>query len=209
MATLHRDAWIEKTARKPAVRAKKVIATTACAPSKRAAVVNVRETHSSAWLSHAEHGAYRTLANDVVRVSSFVALYRLSGIDRITLIKSGISPIAVGDMAKAMGVARETIAKTLGLSISTIDRKVKEAQPLSRDQGESVVGLAKLIGQVQAMVEQSGDPEGFDAAQWVAQWLNRPLPALGNRPPSAFMDTAEGREVISDLVAMSQSGAYA
>lgn len=208
MATLHRDAWTGKATRKPVVRAKKTTATSVAAARTRTAVVSARKTAVATWLSHTGH-ATPPLAKDVVRMSSFVALYRLTGIDRITLIKSGVNPAAVGDMARVMGVARESLAKTLGLSISTIDRKVKEAHPLSREQGESVVGLAKLIGQVQAMVEQSGDATGFDAGHWVAEWLKRPVPALGNRPPSDFMDTAEGRELVSDLVAMSQSGAYA
>ncbi len=72
-----------------------------------------------------------------------------------------------------------------------------------------VLGLAHLVEQVQAMVQQSGDPAGFDAAQWVAQWLEKPLPALGGKRPAEFMDSAEGLAIISNLVARMQSGAYA
>lgn len=77
------------------------------------------------------------------------------------------------------------------------------------EQGERVVALAKMIGQVQTMVAESGDPEGFDAAQWLASWLERSVPALGGRCPGEYMDTAEGRELLSQLLAMTQSGAYA
>jgi len=45
--------------------------------------------------------------------------------------------------------------------------------------GGGVDITARLIGQVQAMVEQSGNPEGFDAAHWLGAWLDEPLPALG------------------------------
>jgi uncharacterized protein (DUF2384 family) len=72
-----------------------------------------------------------------------------------------------------------------------------------------VVGMAKLIGQVQTMVEESGDPTGFDAAQWLARWLDEPLPALDGKRPAEYMDTAEGRDLVSNLLAMAQSGAYA
>lgn len=59
------------------------------------------------------------------------------------------------------------------------------------------------------MVSESGDPEGFDAAHWVSDWLNTPLPALGGHHPATYMDTAEGQKLVSNLLAMVQSGAYA
>jgi uncharacterized protein (DUF2384 family) len=68
---------------------------------------------------------------------------------------------------------------------------------------------AELIHQVEVMVQQSGNPEGFDSAEWVARWLEAPCPALGGQCPSAYMATAEGQELVSSLLAMMQSGAYA
>ena len=58
-------------------------------------------------------------------------------------------------------------------------------------------------------VEESGDPTDFDAPAWTATWLDRPLPALGGRKPADFMDTAEGQQLVSNLIARMQSGAYA
>ena len=69
--------------------------------------------------------------------------------------------------------------------------------------------MVKLVAQVQVMVEQSGDPTGFDAATWVAHWIDEPLPALGGNRPVEYMDTVEGQELVFNLVARMQSGAYA
>ena len=69
-------------------------------------------------------------------------------------------------------------------------------------------GLARLVGQVQAMVEESGKPAGFDTAAWVASWLDRPLAALDGQRPAELMDTAEGQALVSQLVARMQSAAY-
>jgi uncharacterized protein (DUF2384 family) len=66
-----------------------------------------------------------------------------------------------------------------------------------------------LIAQVQTMVEESGNPNGFDAARWVREWLQKPLPALGGKRPVEYMSTQEGRELVGRLLAMAQSGAYA
>ncbi|MCV2357037.1 MbcA/ParS/Xre antitoxin family protein [Paucibacter sp. B2R-40] len=71
-----------------------------------------------------------------------------------------------------------------------------------------LVGKARLVGQVQQMVAESGDQEGFDAAAWVEQWLESPLPALGGRKPATFMDTTDGQALVATLLARMQTGAY-
>jgi Protein of unknown function (DUF2384) len=69
--------------------------------------------------------------------------------------------------------------------------------------------FADLVHQVEKIVAESGNPEGFDAGQWLAAWMERSVPALGGKRPAEYMDTAEGRALISQLLAMTQSGAYA
>lgn len=69
-------------------------------------------------------------------------------------------------------------------------------------------GIANLISQVQTMIKESGRPQGFNAAEWVAQWIDRPLPALGGQRPAELMGTAEGRALVSEIVARMQTGAY-
>lgn len=87
--------------------------------------------------------------------------------------------------------------------------KEKEATVLSKDESERMLGVETLIGMVQTMVEQSGDPAGFDAARWVSNWLTKPLPALAGATPASYMDTFEGQKLVAELLSMSQSGAYA
>lgn len=137
----------------------------------------------------------------------FTAAYLATPIDRIRIIKTGVPADTVELLAKRMAMPKDKLFDTLGLGRATINRKVREKKPLSVDESSRVLGMARLIGQVQAMVEESGDPEGFDAALWVARWLERPLPALG-RCPAEFMDTHDGQRLVSDLVARMQSGTY-
>ena len=84
------------------------------------------------------------------------------------------------------------------------------AKPFSSDDdSERALGIARLVGLVEGMVKESGDPTGFDAAQWVAQWLEEPMAALGGKRPADLMDTAEGQAIVSNLISRMQSGAYA
>jgi putative toxin-antitoxin system antitoxin component (TIGR02293 family) len=80
---------------------------------------------------------------------------------------------------------------------------------LSPDESERIIGLARIIGQLEALIQESGNPEGFDATAWMSRWLNDPVPALGGMRPIDLMDTVEGRSLVSTTLAKLQSGAYA
>lgn len=89
----------------------------------------------------------------------------------------------------------------------------RRKKPLLTGQGERTedaraLGIACLIAQVQTMVNESGNPEGFDAAKWVGRWIDRPLPALGGQRPAEMMDTPDGLALLSNIVACMKSGAY-
>lgn len=140
---------------------------------------------------------------------AFLDIYSAQPYDRIKFIKEGVPAKYVVLISKSMGVTKEKLFRTLGLPKSTLDKKISHNQLLPPDQGERVLGLAKLVGQVEEMVNESGNPENFDAAEWVAHWIAVPSPALGGVTPASYMDTAEGQEIVSGLIAKMQSGAYA
>ena len=97
--------------------------------------------------------------------------FRADPIDRIRSIQLGIAASSVVDMARRMELPKERLIACLGLARATIDRKVREGKLLSSDESERVLGMARLVGQVQAMVEESGNPAGFNAATWLSGWL--------------------------------------
>ena len=140
---------------------------------------------------------------------SFIGYFYADPISRVDAIKSGIPATFVDEIAAEMGRPKEWLLPTLGLSTATFNRRKNESKPLSRQESERVLGIARLVGQVEAMVKESGDPTGFNAAKWVARWLEEPLAALGGRKPGELMDTAEGQAIVSNMLARAQSGAYA
>lgn len=142
-------------------------------------------------------------------IGDFVRIFEAGPMERIDLIKSGISADGLIDLATSMHTTKDQLFRQLGLPRATVDRKVRNKQNLSQEQTERVVGLMKLVGQVKTMVEQSGEPEGFDAALWVGQWLEQPNSALKGIAPAELMDTVEGQKVVANLLSMMQSAAYA
>ena len=139
-----------------------------------------------------------------------VALYRLTPERRMASTSKGISAQDVHALASRMGIDHAELVHALRLSglDGTADRRGRRFSfpPL---EAERVIGLTCMIGQVQSMVEESGVPNGFDAAPWLGQWLQAPLPALGGLPALNYLHTAEGQQLVSTLLAMTQSGAYA
>ena len=148
------------------------------------------------------------LPGKVYRIE-FKTAYTLAPLQTVDAIKAGMPARALVSVAQRMGITKERLFTTLGLPRATVDRKVRESKILTPVESSRVLGLARLVGQVQTLVEQSGDSEGFDAAQWVANWLEEPMPALQGRRPAEFMDTAEGQAIVANLLQRAQSGAYA
>ena len=140
---------------------------------------------------------------------SFTNVYELSLVEQIDLIRAGIAPDVLKAMIQKMDLPQQKVLGYLALPTATINRKIKRKELLSPSDSARVLGLASLIGQVQTMVDRSGNPEAFDAAKWVAGWMERPLPALGGMRPAEYLDTIAGQNLISDLLSMMESGAYA
>lgn len=68
--------------------------------------------------------------------------------------------------------------------------------------------MTRLVSLVQRIVNESGNPEGFDAHAWTLDWLTHPVPALGMARPAEYMQTEEGLVLVERLLLQVQSGAY-
>jgi len=68
--------------------------------------------------------------------------------------------------------------------------------------------LGSLVALVQRIVEESGNPVGFDSHAWSLEWLQNRVPALGGARPVDYMGTAVGRAFIYQMVLQMQTGAY-
>lgn len=169
--------------------------------------MQTQHTHRSSHATAAEPNvAYALSAPASARGGAFM----LSPLERMRLVKQGLPARTVQDMSVAMGVSREQFMRAVGLARSTVERKMAARRKLSPAESEKLVGLSRLIGQVAAMVQESGHPDaGFDAARWFARWMSEPAAALGGLCPQELLDTADGREALSTLLGQMQAGAYA
>jgi putative toxin-antitoxin system antitoxin component (TIGR02293 family) len=140
---------------------------------------------------------------------SYLELYRAPPLDRIGMIQRGIRATDAKRIIADLSIGQGATLKALNLSPATVNKKAKRNETLSPSETERILGIAKLVGQLEAMIEESGNLEGFDAPAWMARWLNEPVPALGGARPIDLIDTIEGQALVSATLAQVQSGAYA
>jgi putative toxin-antitoxin system antitoxin component (TIGR02293 family) len=139
----------------------------------------------------------------------YALVYKASPTDRITWIREGVPASQAKRLFDDLHIQQGVGFKALDLPPATVNKKAKEGGVLSRAESERVIGFAKLVGQLEAIIEESGDPKNFDAGAWLARWLTEPLPAFGGVRPADLMDTMEGQALVSSALAKLQSGAYA
>jgi len=112
-------------------------------------------------------------------------------------------------LARDLHLDTKLLVDTLGLPRSIIFRKIKKNENLDPGQVERIIGMQRLLGQVQAMVVESGNAKGFDAGRWLGEWIEQPMPALDGRRPAEYLGDSAGREWISRLLRQIQASAFA
>lgn len=182
----------------PAAKRTKVLPATEAGPKRE-----------SAFTGRTERNAASSAAGPLKASKlSYLSVYRASPLERIMLIKKGIPAAEAKRLFVDLPIGQGFGFKALDLSTATVNKKAKRGTILSREESERVVGFAKLVGQLEAMIEESGAPTGFDSRAWMARWLTEPLPAFGGARPADLIDTMEGQGLVSSALAMLQSGAY-
>lgn len=139
----------------------------------------------------------------------YTEIFSASPETRIVMIRKGVPATEAKRIVRDLGVEQNVFYRALGFKTATVNRKAKQNDQLTSDESERLLGVAKLVGQLETIVAESGDSEGFDAPEWMSRWLREPLPALGGKAPISFLDTMEGQAIVSDALARIQSGAYA
>lgn len=139
----------------------------------------------------------------------FVSLFKAPVLTQVEWVKNGVGARDAKAILARLRVPQGEALTALHIPVATVNRKAKTNAPLSPAEGERVLGLGRLLGQVQTMVEESGNAEAFDAAAWLSAWMSAPVPALGGARPLDLMDTMTGQALVSQLLAQMQSGAYA
>lgn len=127
----------------------------------------------------------------------------------IDQVREGVPAVWVKELSEKFRMPRYQVYGFLNLPRATVDRSIATNKKLTQDQGERVLATSSLIGLVEKIVKESGNPKGFDSAAWLGSWLDQPHPALAGKTPGSYLDTSEGIGMVRDLLIRAQTGAYA
>ncbi|WP_442952982.1 antitoxin Xre/MbcA/ParS toxin-binding domain-containing protein [Paucibacter sp. B51] len=135
---------------------------------------------------------------------SYRSSWSMAPVDRIAIVQAWGSPGLTHRLARDLGVPQALLCKWLNVSPRGPAVRTRAA----RIKAERLLGLAKLVGEVEQIMLESSYQVDFDAARWVGRWLTEPQPALGGAAPCDYVDCGDGRELLSTLLRQQQSGAY-
>lgn len=126
------------------------------------------------------------------------------------LEQEGVPGTFITGLSERLNVPKQRMYGVLGISKATAERKATKSGKLTGASGYAALGMAKLLGIAQEIVDNSTAEEanGFDAAAWLGEWIERPQPALGGRKPAEMLKTPTGIKVVARLLGSLESGAY-
>ncbi|MEO8188658.1 MAG: antitoxin Xre/MbcA/ParS toxin-binding domain-containing protein, partial [Burkholderiaceae bacterium] len=124
--------------------------------------------------------------------------------------RSGVSGILLKDLARQINISVLRMYDIVGVPKATAEKKASENGVIGGAGGQAAIGIARLIGIAQAIVDNStaSEAEDFDAAQWLGRWIELPQPALGGRKPADLLDTPTGINVVARVLGAIESGAF-
>jgi len=128
----------------------------------------------------------------------------------VEIERQGVQGTFIKDLSKRMDLTTSRIFTILGVAKATAEKKAAAGELVTGRGGQAAIGMIKLLGIAQDIVENSTAPEAkhFDAAKWLGQWIERPQPSLGGRKPADLIDTPTGVEMVARLLGSIESGTY-
>ena len=136
-------------------------------------------------------------------MSAYLDIFEASPMQRIQQIRTGVKRTHIRELARSLGLQENVVLSDLNID------SLAAKHIIPPEFSERIIGLMAMIGQVESMTRRLNPSADFDAAKWLGTWLNSPLPALGGLRPGSFLDTMVGQGLLANLIAMTESGAYA
>ena len=122
-----------------------------------------------------------------------------SALDWVSLIRQGISSVAVDSLARALRITQSELARALGIPERTLARRKKEGT-LNSEESAKLVRLARVIGRSQ---------EVFEDIDVALDWMKSGNAALSGATPLSMLDTDIGAESVMDMLGRIEHGVFA
>lgn len=144
-------------------------------------------------------------ASETARIAYFVGLPSWRTIDDLGLVdrvKAGFPVAAVDTFVKRVDPGRRFLRVSDIIPKTTLHRREKRQEPLSKDESERIFALAKVVAELMRIYG--------DDADLVARFLTSKHPLLSGRTPlSVTTDSMAGADLVMKLIAQADAGVAA
>jgi putative toxin-antitoxin system antitoxin component (TIGR02293 family) len=113
------------------------------------------------------------------------------------LIRSGLPVGALLQLHRTSGLTLDRIKQLARISAGSLSRR-KQAGQFSQEESERLLRISRLFERAAALYD--GDTDG------ARQWLETPIPALGDRRPLDLAGTEPGAREVEDLIGRIEHG---
>lgn len=126
------------------------------------------------------------------------ALAELSAIEQVETIRKGVGTAVFDQLAVAIGVGKETLARKLNINAQTLRKR--KSRLLSQEEAEKSLRVARVFAFATEVLGSADDAR---------RWLSDSIPALGGKRPLDLLDTDVGAQEVTNLLGCIKWGLYA
>lgn len=120
-----------------------------------------------------------------------------TALEAVKLVQSGLPFNAIERFHRTSGLTRQRIKQLARLSDGSLARR-KQGGRLSMEESERLMRLGRVFERATALYD--GDQNS------ARQWLETPIPALGNQRPLDLSQTEPGAREVEDLICRIEYG---
>jgi putative toxin-antitoxin system antitoxin component (TIGR02293 family) len=147
-----------------------------------------------------QRSTFETLVQEVLATPE-VGLY--------DAIEAGVPTYMVDVIAAATGESAADVMEFIGVSQTTLRRKVEAKEPLPDVAGHRVMAFLRVAATLRRLLKESGDSEQlthFDLEAWLSQWMRQALPELGGKSPAEMLRNPEGQRAVEQVLERMRGG---
>lgn len=134
------------------------------------------------------------------RVDSFADLVDSPLIAMAHGVQRGLSPRLLDDAADYLQVPKAEIMAITEVKAASLSRWMRDGQALPLGESDRLARVARVAKVARQVL--GGDAEAV-------QWLNTPVPALGNVKPLSLLTSDASSRIVEDTLTRAAAGVYA
>lgn len=119
-----------------------------------------------------------------------------------------LAAIEIIDVAAVLAIPVGDFLSFMHYRIEDVAQRILMRETLTVEQSKLLLGVCKMIKQVELISGSLCGSVGFDPGIWLGRWLRAEVPAFGDVSPILYISTQYGQAKIESFLLSAVSGSY-